>query len=179
MSAVGAVDGRHPLGTEVTRLLQVAMVVFVWTIGIGILNGTDVVDFAAAAAVAILVNIVFINYLVAANEGDVDLVATNQILALDHTMFIGVLTNAILALLLVATVDTPLRWPRVDDVLFVGMNVSLLAFVVGLLAESTWAIRIATPVLGACILVGLLDRGLAPFASTSRPAPLPAAVPAS
>ena len=26
-------------------LLQVAMVVFVWTIGIGILNGTDVVDF--------------------------------------------------------------------------------------------------------------------------------------
>ncbi len=45
MSAVEASDGGHPLGTEVTRLLQVAMVVFVWTIGIGILNGTDVVDF--------------------------------------------------------------------------------------------------------------------------------------
>ena len=35
----------HPLRREVLLLLQVAMVVFVWTIGIGILNGTDLVDF--------------------------------------------------------------------------------------------------------------------------------------
>jgi magnesium-transporting ATPase (P-type) len=40
-----AIGGAHPLGNEVKRLLQVAMVVFVWTVGIGILNGTDIVDF--------------------------------------------------------------------------------------------------------------------------------------
>ena len=38
-------DEVHPLRREVRLLLQVAMAVFVWTVGIGILNGTDVVDF--------------------------------------------------------------------------------------------------------------------------------------
>ena len=43
-ATVGA--GEHPLRREVLWLLQLAMVVFVWTVGIGILNGTDVVDFS-------------------------------------------------------------------------------------------------------------------------------------
>src|SRR3546814_12372186 len=45
MGADAVVDGAHPLGREVKLLLQVAMVVFVWTVVIGILNGTDIVDF--------------------------------------------------------------------------------------------------------------------------------------
>ena len=116
--------------------------------------------YAAASAAAIIVNIIFLNYLVAANEGDLDLVGDHQILALDHTMFVGVLTNAIFALLLVATAGRS-RWPRLDDIVFVGMNVALIGFVVSLLAESTWLMRISTPVLGACILAGLVDRTLA------------------
>ena len=116
--------------------------------------------YAAASALAIIANIVFLNYLVAANEGDIDLVATHQILALDHMMFVGVLTNAIFAMLLVATADRS-RWPGLDGVVFAGMNVALLGFLVGLLAESTWLIRISTPVLGVCILVGLADRATA------------------
>lgn len=117
--------------------------------------------YAAASAFAIIANIVFINYLAGANEGDFDLVGDHQLLALDHVMFVGVLTNAIFALLLVASADVPSRWPRLDDVVFAGMNVALLGFAVGLLAESTWVIRLATPVLGVCILAGLLDRALA------------------
>ena len=116
--------------------------------------------YAAASAVAIIVNIIFLNYLVGANEGDLDLVGTNQILALDHTMFVGVLTNAIFALLLIATAGRS-RWPWIDDIVFAGMNVALVGFVVSLLAETTWLMRIATPVLGACILAGLVDRTLA------------------
>ena len=116
--------------------------------------------YAAASAVAIIANIIFLNYLVGANEGDIDNVATHQILALDHTMFVGVLTNAIFALLLIAAPRAS-RWPRLDDVVFIGMNVALVGFVVSLLAESTWLMRIATPVLGVCILAGLLDRTLA------------------
>ena len=116
--------------------------------------------YAAASALAIIANIVFINYLAGANGGDFDLVPTHQILALDHMMFIGVLTNAIFAMLLVASRSAS-RWPRLDDVVFVGLNVGLLGFVVSLLAEATWLTRIATPVMGACILVGLLDRALA------------------
>ncbi|MDP1818543.1 MAG: hypothetical protein Q8K58_01445 [Acidimicrobiales bacterium] len=112
--------------------------------------------YAAMSALAIVVNIIFLNYLVAANGGDIDLVANHQLLALDHTMFVGVLTNAIFALLVVAS--GPTRWPRVDDAVFAGMNVALFGFVVSLLAESTWLMRISTPILGLCILAGLLDR---------------------
>ncbi len=116
--------------------------------------------YAAASAIAIIVNIIFLNYLVAANGGDVDLVGMHQILALDHTMFVGVLTNALFALHLLATAGRT-RWPRLDEVVFIGMNAALVVFVVSLLAESTWMMRIATPVLGLCILAGLLDRTLA------------------
>ena len=125
--------------------------------------------YAAASALAIIVNIVFLNYLVAANAGDLDLVATHQILALDHTMFVGVLTNAIFALLLVATVDRS-RWPGLDSIVFVGMNLALVGFVVSLLAEAAGLMRVATPVLGLCILAGLLDRtlGLRPGATGSE-----------
>lgn len=127
--------------------------------------------YAAAAAAAIVVNIIFLNYLVTANAGDLDLVGIHQILALDHTMFIGVLTNAIFALLLVATAGAT-RWPRLDGVVFVGMNVALVGFVVSLLAEADWLTRLATPVLGACILAGLLDRTMVLLASHTEPEPL-------
>lgn len=112
--------------------------------------------FAAASGIAILANIVFINYLAGANKGDFDLVPTHQILALDHMMFIGVLTNAIFAMLVVATAEDE-RWPRLDDAVFAGMNLGLVGFVVSLLAESTGLAQVATPLLGAAILLGLAE----------------------
>jgi hypothetical protein len=115
--------------------------------------------FAAAAGLAILANIVFLNYLAAANKGDFDLVATHQILALDHMMFVGVLTNAIFAMLVMTTADDE-RWPRVNQLVFVGMNLGLVGFVVSLLAESTGLERVATPLLGASIVVGLVEHTL-------------------
>jgi len=116
--------------------------------------------YAGASAVAILANILFLNYLAGINEGDFDKVAIHQILALDHMMFVGVITNAVFALLLVAAAGRT-RWARVDDVVFVGMNLGLLGFVVSLLAESIGLRQVATPILGAAILLGLLERALA------------------
>ena len=43
--ATADIGSTHPLRREVLLLLQVAMVVFIWTVVIGILNGTDMVDF--------------------------------------------------------------------------------------------------------------------------------------
>jgi hypothetical protein len=112
--------------------------------------------FGAAAAIAIVANIVFINYLAAANKGDFDLVADHQLLALDHMMFIGVLTNAIFAMLLASTVPDR-RFAPMDSAVFAGMNLGLLGFFVSLLAESTALERVATPVMGAAILAGLVE----------------------
>ena len=115
---------------------------------------------AACSMWAIVANILFLNYLVGANGGDFDKVGINQILAVDHMMFVGVLTNAIFAMLLVATANES-RWARLDGFVFAGVQLGLVGFVVSLLAESTPLMRVATPVLGLSILVGLLDRTLA------------------
>jgi len=115
--------------------------------------------FAAASSLAIIANIVFINYLAAANEGDFDLVPDDQILALDHMMFVGVLTNAIFAMLTIAGSGESRR-PVIDDLVFFGLNLGLLGFVVSLISEQTWLERIATPVLGASIILGLVEHTL-------------------
>ena len=110
--------------------------------------------FGAASAIAVVVNILFLNYLIGANGGDVDKIATRQILAVDHLMFVGVLTNGIFGLLRGATADDE-RWETGDHVVFYGMNLGLLGFVVSLLADSVAIERVATPILGASILLGL------------------------
>jgi hypothetical protein len=131
--------------------------------------------YAAASAFAIIANIVFLNYLAGANAGDFDNVGIHQILALDHMMFVGVLTNAIFAMLLVAT-GSRSQWPTLDTVVFAAMNVALLGFVVSLLAEATWLMRIATPVLGTAIIVGLVDRAVALFPAAAPRGIIPTGV---
>jgi hypothetical protein len=108
----------------------------------------------AAAAVFVVVNILFLNYLVGANGGDVDKIADRQILAVDHLMFVGVLTNGIFGLLRGVTAGDE-RWPRLDDVVFYGTNIGLVGFAVSLLANNVVLERMATPVMGASILLGL------------------------
>jgi hypothetical protein len=71
-------------------------------------------------------------------------------------MFVGVLTNAVFAMLLLAGRDASPR-AAVEDLVFFGMNIGLLGFAVSLLAEQTWLERISTPVLGAAILLGLYE----------------------
>jgi hypothetical protein len=110
--------------------------------------------FGAASAIAVVVNILFLNYLIGANGGDVDKIAVRQILAVDHLMFVGVLTNGIFGLLRGITADDR-RWEPADHVVFFGMNLGLLGFVVALLADNIAIEQVATPVLGASILLGL------------------------
>ena len=132
--------------------------------------------YAAVSALAIVANILFLNYLVGANGGDFDNVGMHQILAVDHMMFVGVLTNAIFAMLAIATAGNS-RWPALDTPVFIGLNLGLLGFVISLLAEATPLMRIATPLLGVSILVGLLDRTVALLdqrEAQGRPAASPA-----
>jgi hypothetical protein len=111
--------------------------------------------FAAASGTAIVVNILFINYLIARYKGDFDKVPDRHLLALDHTMFVGVLTNAILGLLLGVTQKDD-RWKQADNVVFYGMNAGLVGFVISLLGDWIWLERIATPIMGASILTALV-----------------------
>ncbi len=110
--------------------------------------------FAVASSIAIVVNILFINYLAGRYAGDFDRVPARQMLALDHTMFIGVMTNAIFGLLLGTTQkDHEGRWA--DQAIFFGMNLGLVGFVVSLMGDVVWLERIATLLIGSSILLGL------------------------
>jgi hypothetical protein len=96
-----------------------------------------------------------LGYLIARYAEDIESAPRGLFLALDHVTFVGILTNAILGLVLVATSDRREVWTWADRLVFWGMNLGLVAFVVGLLADAAEIKRVGTPVMGASILLGL------------------------
>ncbi len=74
------------------------------------------------------------------------------LLALDHSIFVGVMTNGILAL--IARFRGPVAsW--VDQVAFWGLNVGATGFVFALIVDSTPLKQAFTPVLGVSLLVAI------------------------
>jgi hypothetical protein len=94
-------------------------------------------------------------YLIATYIDDFDAVPVRLLLALDHATFVGILTNAILGLLLVATLARRSIWAWADQLVFWGVNAGLVGFVLGLIGDSPVLKRISTPVMGTAILLGL------------------------
>lgn len=84
----------------------------------------------------------------------------NLFVALDHIMFVGVMTNAIFGMIQEATRERRAFWPRADDVLFWGMNIGLVGFVVSLLANMEMLESVFTPLMGLSILVALVTYAL-------------------
>ena len=123
-----------------------------------------------AASILWLVPVVgMIVYLIANYIEDFDAVPLRLLLALDHATFVGILTNAILGLLLVATMAGRSIWSWADQLVFWGVNVGLIGFVVGLVADAPVLKRISTPVMGVAILLGLLTAAMR-FTSLGREA---------
>ncbi len=124
------------------------------------------------ATIFLIVNIGILVYLIGNYADDIEAAPVRLLLALDHSIFVGLLTNVILAMIAL-TLRTP-RAAWVDHAVFWGTNIGIAGFVVGLLSDQTHLIRTFTPVLGAAILlaiaVHLLDvvKGWAPSGSTSE-----------
>ncbi len=76
-------------------------------------------------------------------------------LALDHMIFIGVLTNSIFGIILLVTAQRRDVAAAADHVVFWGINLGLIAFALGLLLDQAMLKRIGTPVMGLSILLGL------------------------
>lgn len=76
------------------------------------------------------------------------------LLAFDHTMFIGVMTNLLFATILLGGLRR-VELRTVDKVVLWGANLGLLGFIVGLLAVSPVVKRVSTPVMGTALLVGI------------------------
>lgn len=107
----------------------------------------------ALTVLYLVVNIAFFVYIVSKYAEDLDAAPFRLFLALDHLMFVGVMTNSLFGLL--DGMATRRVWERVDDWVLAGMNVGLVIFVIGLLQEEASIKRIGTPIMGTAILVGL------------------------
>jgi hypothetical protein len=101
----------------------------------------------------LVVNIVILVYLISNYIEDFEAAPRRLVLALDHSIFVGVLTNSILALIL--TISTVRRPAWVDHAVFVGVNVGVTGFIVGLLADVDIVLNIFTPLLGVAILLAI------------------------
>lgn len=77
------------------------------------------------------------------------------IFALDHAIFVGVMTNAIVGLLFAWTGGREALWPWADHVVLVGMNAGFIGFVFGLATESAILKQAFSPIMGGSILLGL------------------------
>lgn len=120
--------------------------------------------YVAASGVFVVVDIGLLVYLIvqfvtgAYGTGeDISVLAIPPwlIFALDHAIFVGVMTNAIFGLLFASTGARQTFWSWADHVVFAGMNVGLIGFVFGLATESVILKQAFSPIMGASILLGL------------------------
>ena len=116
--------------------------------------------FFAFSAVFIVVNVALLTYLIVSTLTGVyasfEVVPPWLFFALDHAMFIGVMSNALFGLIQVVTEERRSFWPWADDVLFWGMNFGMVGFVISLLLDARILERIFTPIMGLSILLALL-----------------------
>ena len=77
------------------------------------------------------------------------------LVALDHTVFIGVITNLAFGNVFTLAADRADRWPWAGQAIFWILNVGLVIFAVGLIAESAEIKRIGAPIMGIGALLGI------------------------
>jgi len=96
--------------------------------------------------------------------------------ALDHTIFVGVLTNLLFGLIQEVTRERRSLWPWAEHVLFWGMNAGLVGFVLTLATNAPHLEKLFTPIMGGSILLGILTYTLR---LQQRALPLPTPAPAT
>jgi hypothetical protein len=78
----------------------------------------------------------------------------NVLIASDHSAYIGIVTNIVLGLLAVLLLQSRGRaW--IGQVVFWGVNLGLLVFVIGLIVNTAEIKRIGAPVMGTTLLIAL------------------------
>jgi hypothetical protein len=76
------------------------------------------------------------------------------ILAFDHTMFIGVMTNLLFGVIAYGLLERS-EFRTVDRILLWGVNLGIVGFVIGLLTVSPIMKRLSTPIMGSALLIGI------------------------
>ena len=117
----------------------------------------------AISAVFLVANVGLITYLIVnfvsgayGDPPDFALIPSWLIFAMDHAMFIGVMTNGLFGLVNEATSERRSFWSWADHVLFWGMNVGIVGFVIGLAQKSAIIKQVFSPIMGTAILIAIV-----------------------
>lgn len=127
--------------------------------------------FGAASILFLVPALGILGYVIVRYSENIDQTPVRLLLALDHATFVGILTNAIFGMLFVAAASRREVWAWADQVVFWAINLGVAGFVIGLLADTAEIKRIATPIMGAGILLGLLVVAMRLRAGMSEAAP--------
>jgi hypothetical protein len=106
------------------------------------------------AALVLFMYIVF-TVITAADPSAPDALPVNVLIASDHAVYIGVVTNGALGMLSIVALTAAQRGSWIGHLMFWGVNLGLLVFVIGLIAESAEIKRIGAPVMGIVLLISL------------------------
>jgi hypothetical protein len=163
--SVGLLAGAAQAAGGIYLLTQlVAVVLFVvriWprSLRVGWLDGNPIRHVGAASIYVVGALILFMylvfKFITAADPTDPTAFPLNVLIASDHAVYIGVITNIMLALLGVLVLDEAARRSWVGHVIFWGVNLGLLVFVFGLIVDTAEIKRIGAPVMGVALYVAL------------------------
>jgi hypothetical protein len=95
------------------------------------------------------------SFITAADPSDPDAFPVNVLVASDHAVYIGVITNIVVGLLSLLVLGGAAARARLADVIFWGINLGLVVFVIGLITDTPEIKRIGAPVMGITLLVAL------------------------
>lgn len=161
--SVALLAGAEQAGGGIYLLTQlVAVVLFVvrvWPAALRSPWGSPTAQrhFAMASLWTVLALVLFM-YLVSqviANPDDPNALPLNILLASDHAVYIGVLTNIVIGLLSLLVVGRGAVSSWVPHVVFWGVNLGLAVFMVGLIVDTAEVKRIGAPLMGLALLVAL------------------------
>ena len=111
---------------------------------------------------AVILQFLLVQQFIAA-QGDVTKVSLGLLHSLDHSYFVGLMTNTLFGSILLFLGTGPRSWPWADSVIFWGLNVGAIAFIAVLLTVGsgegakafTHPVSFTAPIMGLSALLGI------------------------
>ena len=163
--SISLLAGAEQTGGGIYLLTQlVAVVLFVvriWpkSLRVAWLEAAPIRHVAAASlwVVAALILFMYIVYsfITAADPSDPNALPVNVLVASDHAVYIGVITNGALGFLSLLALSRAERGSWIGHLMFWGVNLGLLVFVVGLIVDTPELKRVGAPLMGIVLLISL------------------------
>ncbi len=154
----GAIFDIFPLIVLNVPFEIIGVLIYLWRVGRKIGNalwlGRGSARLFGASALFLVINIGILVYIIANYADRFEEVPLGLVFAMNHIMFIGVMTNSLFGLIGELTRQRQRLYPFAEVILFWGMNIGLVGFALGLILETSLLKILFTPLMGLAIIVG-------------------------